>query len=102
MKRIVIFITIVIAAILIFILIAPLMACDIQPVATVEQERVNETSMFVVVEETSNWTVVYHKQTKVMYVYSWARRGDGHTSACNSSFTVLLNADGTPMLWKGE
>lgn len=63
--------------------------------AKVEKEndnKQNETSMFVEVEETGDWRVVYHKDTKVMYVVSCGgyNRGD---------FTLLVNADGTPMLW---
>ena len=91
-ERIILIIIVVLATILIGLLVAAFIMCNDSNVATIEQERVNETSMFVVVETTSDWEVVYHKQTKVMYVFLWAK----------SSFTVLLNADGTPMLWKGE
>ena len=64
--------------------------------ATVDSEVKEETnaSMFVEVEETYNWWVVYHRETKVMYVVS---RG-GYNCG---TFTVMLNADGTPMLWEG-
>ena len=98
MKRIVI-ITFIIAVILIGLLIAPLLACDQN--AVIKQEKVNETSMFVVVETTLEWEVVYHKQTKVMYVYSKTHIGGGE-ARCNSGFTVLLDANGMPLLWKGE
>lgn len=50
-------------------------------------------SMFVVVEETWNWKVVYHQETGVMYAVSSGSYNAG-------SFTVLLNADGTPMVWQ--
>lgn len=53
----------------------------------------NETSMFVEVESTSSWKVVYHKETKVMYIVSWSSYNYG-------DFTLLVNADGSPMLWK--
>ena len=53
------------------------------------------SSMFVEVETTSFWKVVYHKETKVMYAVSYGSYNLG-------TFTVLLNADGTPMLWDGE
>lgn len=48
-------------------------------------------SMFVIVEYCGSWSVVYHKHAKVMYAV-------GHDSG---TFTMLANADGTPMLWGG-
>lgn len=54
-----------------------------------------EKSNFGKVEENYNWYIVYHKETKVMYAVS---RG---TYNCGN-FTLLVNADGTPMLWEGE
>lgn len=50
------------------------------------------TSMFVLLESTSHWDVVYHKNTKVMYAVS----SNGSSSGV---FTVLLNPDGTPMIY---
>lgn len=50
-------------------------------------------SMFVAVETAKTWMVVYHKETKVLYVVSNDYRNYGN-------FTVLLNADGTPLLWE--
>jgi predicted small secreted protein len=50
---------------------------------------------FVRVETADNlgytYRIVYHKDTKVMYVV-------GHY--CD--FTVMLDADGKPLLWEGE
>ena len=60
-------------------------------------ESVNDnnkgTSMFVVIEATDTWEVVYHKKTKVMYVVSCGAYNGG-------TFTVLVDADGKPMLWE--
>lgn len=50
--------------------------------------------MFVEVESNTFWQVVYHRETKVMYVISHGTRNYGN-------FTVLLNPDGTPQVWKG-
>ena len=47
--------------------------------------------MFVTVSKGSLYNVLYEKDTKVMYVNSY--RG---------VFAVLVNADGTPKLYKGE
>ena len=56
----------------------------------------DQASMFVSVEYVSeNWRVVYHKDTKVMYVVSGGSYNRG-------TFTVMLNPDGTPLLWEGE
>ena len=49
-------------------------------------------SMFIKVEETINYDIVYHKTTRVMYAISQGSYNRG-------TFTVLLNADGTPMLY---
>lgn len=51
-------------------------------------------SMFVQVENGYSWEVYYHKDTKVMYVVS-----DGYYNS--GTFTVMMNPDGTPMLWEG-
>jgi len=52
-------------------------------------------SMFVIVEEALLWCVVYDRETKVMYAVSYGTHNSG-------TFTMLVNADGTPKLWKGE
>jgi hypothetical protein len=56
-------------------------------------ENQESTSMFVEVEQAMCWKIVYHKETKVMYAVS-----DG--SYNHGTFTLLVNADGTPMLYK--
>lgn len=61
--------------------------------ANVESESKSDTSMFVCVEQTSVWRIVYHKDTKVMYAVS-----DGGYNG--GTFTVILGADGNPMLWE--
>ena len=49
----------------------------------------DETAPFVIVEICDFYNIVYHKDTKVMY-----------TVSNYGSFTVMLNADGTPMLYE--
>lgn len=51
-------------------------------------------SMFIKVETTDHWVVVYHKDTKVMYVVS-------NDAYIQGIFTMLVNADGTPMIYGG-
>lgn len=50
-------------------------------------------SMFVGVEVTRFWIIVYHKETKVMYAVSRMSSGAG-------CFTLLVNPDGSPMIWE--
>ena len=63
-----------------------------------EPERINQdnkVSAFVEVEVTTYWRVVYNKETKVMYAVSNGGYNGG-------TFTLLVNADGTPMVYGGE
>lgn len=62
---------------------------------TIENTQPNGVSRFVVIESVSKWWVVADKETKVMYVVS---RG-GYNSG---NFTLLVDADGKPLLWKGD
>ena len=62
---------------------------------TVTSASNDGTSMFVLLETTPHWDVVYHKNTKVMYAVSSYGTGSG-------VFTVLLNSDGTPMIYRGN
>ena len=58
-------------------------------------ENVSKPSSFVIVEDANGYNIVYHKDTKVMYTYS--------TSSYNyGNFCLLINPDGTPMIWEGE
>lgn len=99
MKKIISVISTLLVLLALVLLISPLWACD---VPTVEKEAAADTSMFVIVEDTTQWTVVYHKQTKVMYVFSRLRLYSNTGAGVNSSFTVLLDEDGMPLLWSGE
>ena len=59
-------------------------------------EKVNSeetTSMFVEVEESYYWRVVYHKETRVMYVVSEGEYNRG-------VFTLMVDREGKPLLWK--
>lgn len=56
-----------------------------------DQEAENTESMFVEVEKTSLWKIVYDKKTKVMYAVSYS-----------NDFTLLVDENGNPKLWDGE
>lgn len=49
--------------------------------------------MFVEVERTMIYRVVYHKDTKVMYTISYGTHNSG-------AFTLLVDENGDPMLWE--
>lgn len=59
-----------------------------------ENKQEDNASMFIIVESAGSWYVVYHRDTKVMYSVS----GGGYNSG---NFTLLVNPDGSPMLWGG-
>jgi hypothetical protein len=66
--------------------------------STVKFEKKRESydeSMFVCVEKTYSWLIVYNKDTKVMYAVS----NGGYNSG---NFNVLVDAQGRPMLWESE
>lgn len=56
-----------------------------------------EKDMFVYINPQSynNYYIVYHKDTKVMYAVSAGPYNCGN-------FTLLVNPDGTPMLYEAE
>lgn len=77
-------------------LVAVLLLCGCKDVESVNTENTDnmQKSMFVRIETASTWSVVYHRETKVMYVVSCGGYNGGN-------FTLLVNADGTPMLYEG-
>lgn len=68
------------------------MGCSGNPAA---EEGVSRESSFVIVEDGASYYIVYHKDTKVMYTLSAGGYNCG-------SFCLLVNPDGTPMIWEGE
>ena len=83
---------IIIALWIVVIFVSGLCSCSNTTVTSASND---DTSMFVLLEETPRWNVVYHKNTKVMYAVSSYGTGSG-------VFTVLLNSDGTPMIYRGN
>lgn len=71
-----------------------LTACNVQYVQDERKSEIEE-SMFVIVERTMTWNVVYNKTTKVMYAVSNDYYNGG-------TFTMLCDKDGKPQLWKGS
>lgn len=73
-------------------LVAVFLLCGCRDVESVNTDN-TQKSMFVRIETASTWSVVYHRETKVMYVVSCGGYNGGN-------FTLLVNADGTPMLYE--
>lgn len=66
-------------------------------VRTNSQTNSQEENMFVYIQIADAYhpyDIVYHRDTKVIYVIS-------HVYA-TGTFTLLVNPDGSPMLYKGE
>lgn len=66
-------------------------SCDYADVENYAEDKPTK-SMFVVVETTSMWKIVYHKETKVMYAVSYGSYNLGN-------FTLLVDENGDPLLW---
>ena len=54
-----------------------------------------QESMFTIVEMAYQWTIVRHEKTGVMYAVS-------NGSYSRGNFTLLVNPDGTPMIWEED
>lgn len=79
-----------------FILLFAAMLFTSCNLSTVEkQPRLDESSMFVIIEKTGAWNVVYHKETKVMYAVASGVYNVG-------TFTLLVDREGKPLLYKGN
>ena len=57
------------------------------------KESKQKKSEFITIEDEWNYKVVYHRDSKVMYVVSRGSYNQG-------TFTLLVNADGTPMVYE--
>lgn len=57
------------------------------------KEDISKETMFETVEVGWSWHVVYHKETKVMYVVNRSSYGGGN-------FTLMVDSDGSPLLWQ--
>lgn len=83
----------------IFALLATLMlsvtlaGCSANPAETTYTEDV--PSRFVIIEQSDLWKVVVDQETKVIYTVS------SGTYNCGN-FTMLVDSDGTPLLYEGE
>lgn len=86
---------IICALLALVVLVAVLASCSEGAVVEFEGKDAQNTSMFIEVERTDYWRVVYHKDTKVMYVISYGIRNSGN-------FTVMVDRYGFPLVWEGD
>lgn len=70
-----------------------LMGCSANPAETTYTDDV--PSRFVIIEQSDLWNVVADQETKVMYAVSAGSYNYG-------TFTMLVDSDGTPLLYEGE
>jgi hypothetical protein len=63
--------------------------------ASVIDTKEDYNNVFEQIGYGNGYNIVYHKQTKVMYVVSDVDYNRGN-------FTLLVNSDGTPMIYKAE
>ena len=59
-----------------------------------EADDADDGNTFILINADYYCWVVYHKDTKVMYAISDGKYNRG-------TVTLLVNADGTPMVWEG-
>lgn len=86
-----------IVSVILIVLLASCAVNEVEPVNTVfaADTREDYNNMFEQIGYGGSYIIVYHKQTKVMYAIS-----DGKFNKGN--FTLLVNSDGTPMMYKEE
>ena len=80
------------------VIFALVVAVSVSACGANQPEKVDNadfSSRFVIVEDADSWYVVADKDTRVMYVVS-----DGFYN--RGTFTLLVNADGTPLVYTGE
>lgn len=82
------------AKLMLVLLICVLFLAGCSKVSKYKEDSSEDESMFVLIETTYAWSVVYHKDTKVMYAVSSGSYNGG-------TFTLLVDAQGKPMLWEG-
>lgn len=75
-------------------ILAFFIVCAVFSACSILEETPTNPPMFEVIENDYYYEIVYNKTTKVMYAVSDGTHSQG-------VFTLLVNADGTPMIYKG-
>ena len=79
----------------IFVLVFMLTGCETASTEKESEQKPENMSIFCHLETGPTWRVVYHRDTKVMYVVS----NGGYNLG---TFTLLVDADGKPLLYEGD
>jgi hypothetical protein len=77
-----------------FIVFAMVVAMAFGLIGCSDDNQPRENGSFVEVENGDGYEIVYHKDTKVMYIVSYGYR--------ELSYEVMLNADGSPLLYEED
>ena len=75
-------------------IVVMLAGCTSTRAEATEVDVSNDEDTFVCIDSDYRCWIVYHKDTKVMYAISNGQYNCG-------TVTLLVNADGTPMIWEG-
>ena len=86
-----------IVSIILMILLTSCTINEMESMSTVfaADTREDYNNVFEQIGYNDNYYIVYHKRTKVMYVVPDGKFNSG-------SFTLLVNSDGTPMIYEAE
>ena len=88
----------IVAGLAAFLIILSIMltfaGCTLIKAEVKEVDDADDGNTFVLVDADYYCWIVYHKDTKVMYAVSRSGYNAG-------TYTLLVNADGTPMIWEG-
>ena len=75
--------------IVIFMIISIMLFCGCAPVSSNMDDKNTYCDDFILVENSAGRGIYVDQNTRVMYIY------------IGSGMSVILNSDGTPMLWDG-
>lgn len=81
--------------VVVLVVLTLLTGCGAKMKQESDTKKQGDVSMFVVLEVGVTYKIVYHQETKVMYAIS----NGGYNAG---TFTVMLDADGKPLLYKED
>lgn len=81
--------------VVVLVVLMLLTGCGAKMEQASDTKKQGDVSTFVVLEVGVTYKIAYHKETKVMYAIS----NGGYNAG---TFTVMLDADGKPLLYKED
>lgn len=76
------------------VLLIAMAACETQPAAASFENSTSLQAQFVKIDSNADFDIVYNAANRVMYTQSRGMNNRG-------TLTLLVNDDGSPMIWKG-